>query len=260
MIPVEKILFIDDEVDWHRTVLQFFSDFDIDVATDTNFMDKINKRNYETIILDINMPCKDGKKVYEEIRKFDLRCIVVVLTSLTNDTDEVQWFLGQNIPVYFKSDRSFNRLIKDYMNKFKFKQPTEISILIVDDSCENIKTYSEFFKKAGILDENITSCTSIEEANKEIACNDFDIYLIDICYPEDGKQVCKGHKLIDIIKERKHSSKSIMVPISTREIAKSILDKYKNENNIRPIFYEPSFNFSERIKFLLSRGPFGVEN
>lgn len=103
--PVEILLVEDNPAD-ARLVVEVFKDFKLDnrlhiVEDGVEAFDFLHKQGKygdvpqpDVIILDLNLPRKDGRKVLEEIKKEDkLKYIpIVILTTSSNKSDVIQTY------------------------------------------------------------------------------------------------------------------------------------------------------------------------
>lgn len=256
----ERILIVDDEKEWRDALQESFQDgYRVDVADNHSAKEVIDKNAYDFVILDIMMKGKDGKQVFEELRAVDQHCVVAVLSVLTADDEKVRWFRDRNIRAFSKNG-NFGEEIKSYLSTCEFKEPKDISALVVDDDRHNRDTYADLLREKGV--GSIELCASLEEAEQKAAARTFDIYIVDICFREQGTLIPKGQGMVSLLLQNGHCERGVAIPISTEGIAKDILSELSTHRNVRPFFYDRAQpeQFAEWIEGVLERGPFMVHH
>lgn len=254
----KKILIIDDEAPWRKLLKTFLGqDYEVEDTDDVGFQQMLDKGTYDFVILDISMPTKNGTEVFEVLRRIDQHCVVIVLSVLSQDNEQVGWFRERNIQAFCKLEDKYIDKIRAYINTYLFKEPEDLSVLVVDDEERKRDIYVELLRGRGINDVEVYS--SLEEAERGVMEKDFDIYIIDICFREEtGELLPKGHKLVAQLQAQGHCANRIIVPITTKEIARDNLADL-TDINIRPIFYEQPIQFTTAIEDIIQRGPFIVQ-
>ena len=92
---MKKILIIEDDPDLNRNIKEAFNEEQIetDVAFDGFIAEKfLKKGNYDCIILDINLPGKNGYDICSDFRKHNTSTPVLMLTAFDELEDKVQGF------------------------------------------------------------------------------------------------------------------------------------------------------------------------
>jgi CheY-like chemotaxis protein len=127
------ILIADDDSDDQFMIRQAFKtlNFDIEIQTANNgveLLDYLNKRGkYENkmvpcpkvILLDLNMPIKDGRECLKEIRANScFSKIPVVVYSTSNNPDDISYSYEQGASSYIVKPYSFKELV-EVMDVFK---------------------------------------------------------------------------------------------------------------------------------------------
>lgn len=92
---MKKILIVEDDPDLSRNIKEAFNEEKIepDVAYDGLIAEKfLRKGNYDCIILDINLPGKNGYDICTDFRKYNTTTPVLMLTAFDELEDKVQGF------------------------------------------------------------------------------------------------------------------------------------------------------------------------
>jgi DNA-binding response OmpR family regulator len=255
----KRMLIVDDQEDWREILQEYFRDkYEVEAVDNHSVKDAIDRKGYDFVLLDIMMPGKNGMQVFEELRAVDQHCVVVLLSVLKADDEKVKWFIERNIQTFSKSDDDFVAQMNSYTDRWEFKEPGDISVLVVDDDQDKRDTYSELLRERGI--ESIEVCSSLEEAEQRAADRAFDIYLVDICYREQGILIPKGQRMVSSLLQKGRCERSVIIPITTEDVAKDVLRELGNHPNVYPFFYEQSVQFADKIDAVMQRGPFMVQH
>jgi DNA-binding response OmpR family regulator len=92
---MKKILIVEDDPDLNRNIKEAFNEEQIetDVAFDGFIAERfLKKSNYDCIILDINLPGKNGYDICSDFRKYNSTTPVLMLTAFDELEDKVQGF------------------------------------------------------------------------------------------------------------------------------------------------------------------------
>lgn len=92
---MKKILIIEDDPDLNRNIKEAFNEEQIetDVAFDGLIAEKfLKKGNYDCVILDINLPGKNGYDICSDFRIYNTSTPVLMLTAFDELEDKVQGF------------------------------------------------------------------------------------------------------------------------------------------------------------------------
>jgi len=253
----QSILFVDDEVDFLEQFPPFFrQNYRVSVADDFNVDQEIDKNTYDYVSLDIDMNVKDGIQIYQEVRRRDQRSRIFVLTSLPLNNKKVKWFTSKGIPVFNKYEVKCADKIKAHLERFCFYEAKDLSVLIVDDEQEQQDMYVEVLEGIGFV--KIETCRSPEEASQLIAQRTFDIYIVDMCFGEGAQLLFRGGEVVTMVEQTKDFPTSVVIPITTRLLARNYLKGIGKSQNIMPHFLDQSKPFIEKIEEILRRGPFKV--
>lgn len=92
---MKKILIVEDDPDLSRNIKEAFTEekIETEVAYDGLIAEKfLRKGNYDCIILDINLPGKNGYDICADFRKYNTTTPVLMLTAFDELEDKVQGF------------------------------------------------------------------------------------------------------------------------------------------------------------------------
>lgn len=92
---MKKILIIEDDPDLNKNIKEAFNEEQIetDVAFDGLIAEKfLKKGNYDCVILDINLPGKNGYDICSDFRIYNTSTPVLMLTAFDELEDKVQGF------------------------------------------------------------------------------------------------------------------------------------------------------------------------
>lgn len=126
-----KILIVDDEKAIRRTLKEIleYEKYDIDEAEDGEIgLDKIEKNNYDVVILDIKMPKKDGLEVLTEMQQKGIETPVIVLSGHGNLETAVE-AVKKGAFDYIPKPPDLNRLlitVRNAMDKVSLVTETKI--------------------------------------------------------------------------------------------------------------------------------------
>jgi two-component system, OmpR family, response regulator len=90
-----KILLVEDDLNFGDVLCSYLEmhDYDVELAADGVFgFEAWKKGNFELLILDVNMPRKDGFTLATEIRERDLEIPIIFLTAKNLTEDEARGF------------------------------------------------------------------------------------------------------------------------------------------------------------------------
>lgn len=92
---MKKILIVEDDPDISRNIKDEFNEekIETDVAYDGLIAEKfLRKGNYDCIVLDINLPGKNGYDICADFRKYNTTTPILMLTAFDELEDKVQGF------------------------------------------------------------------------------------------------------------------------------------------------------------------------
>lgn len=90
-----KILLIEDDITINQNIKEYLmqQDFEVDAAFDGLIGEKLLKKgNYDCVIMDINLPHKNGYELCREFRTYNHSTPVLMLTAFDELEDKVQGF------------------------------------------------------------------------------------------------------------------------------------------------------------------------
>lgn len=90
-----KVLIVDDEVLIRNVIKEYLilENYDYDEAENgKEAVDKVEKNNFDIVIMDIMMPIMDGYQAVKEIRKFNKNIPFLMLSARSEEYDKLQGF------------------------------------------------------------------------------------------------------------------------------------------------------------------------
>ena len=83
-MPIPKLVAIDDEVEFTKTIDQFFSTrgYEVHVAlTGTSGVELVDYHNPDVVLVDLKLPGMDGDEILKHIRRTHPKIKVIVITA-----------------------------------------------------------------------------------------------------------------------------------------------------------------------------------
>ncbi len=156
-----KILWVDDEIDFLKSHIIFLNDKGYDVNTCTNGSDALEliKTNlYDIVLLDENMPGINGIETLKQIKKINsnLKVIMITKSEEENIMDEA---IGKEISDYLIKPVNPNQILLSLKKNLKDKE------LIKDN---NVIEYQQEFRNLSLKMMNITDFNQWISLYKEI--------------------------------------------------------------------------------------------
>ena len=156
-----KILWVDDEIDFLKSHIIFLNDRGYDVNTCTNgsdAMELIKTNLYDIVLLDENMPGINGIETLKQIKKINsnLKVIMITKSEEENIMDEA---IGKEISDYLIKPVNTNQILLSLKKNLKDKE------LIKDN---NVIEYQQEFRNLSLKMMNITDFNQWIGLYKEI--------------------------------------------------------------------------------------------
>lgn len=93
MATLRKILLVDDDDDLREALseqLVMTEDFDVfEAGSGADGMEKVKQGLYDLVILDVGLPDTDGRELCRRMRKFGVKCPILMLTGHDTDADTI---------------------------------------------------------------------------------------------------------------------------------------------------------------------------
>jgi len=108
-----KVLIVEDNVALSKNIVEYLKIKWIkaeSVYNGISWLQKINENHYDVVILDINLPGKDGLEICKELRENWNNVPVIILTSRNTTKDVVGW-LNTGADDYLGKPFDFEELI-----------------------------------------------------------------------------------------------------------------------------------------------------
>lgn len=197
-----KILLVDDEARLVGMMKPKLESWGYEVDTADNGDEAIKRLKAESpdlLLLDLNMPEKDGVETLKEIRKFNQDLPVVILADfaterILQETRElnVLGFVPKGYE-FQKAARLIRRGLQAYQEQVKSSRTDgKKRILIVDDEPELVKALTIRLSANGY---QVLTASDGEEALNKARTEKPDLIILDIMLPKmDGFKVCRLFK------------------------------------------------------------------
>jgi DNA-binding response OmpR family regulator len=214
-----NILLVEDDITLHRNIVAALEadGFFVDGCYDGAFVIKtFQKKKYELVILDINLPGKNGFQLCKAIREIDKVVPILFLTAFNDLEDKIE---------------GFNAGADDYLTKPFFIRELLLRVhaLIKRSNQEQLKPRNEILHFAGIQLDDLNKSVLREDQKIELTPREFQILKILLKNP--GEIVSK----VDLLKEIWGSSfdgNSNTIEVYINFLRKKI-DKPFQKNTIR---------------------------
>jgi CheY-like chemotaxis protein len=253
MRKANSLLIIDDDSEWVDDISHKFTKTfnDVHCANDANFKKFIKNRIYDAILIDYDMPIKKGNIVYSEIFSIDKSPVTIIISNHNIYSNKKIRELAKNkIKCIQKSKANFHDKIIKHIDKFKFREPEDINIIIFDDDVHKIDKYFECLGKIGF--SNIIGINNFEEAflSKFI---EYDMFIVDICWESRGLLELKGEKIIKKLQEYVSPDHGLIVPVSQEEFAKDTVTNMDDSTYVYPHYCDDIRGFEKFIQNIFFR-------
>lgn len=212
-MDLKKILVVEDEKRLADIIRTGFEEngFQVDAAYD-GYIGKnmVQKKRYDLIILDINLPLINGYELCKEIRSYNKNVPIIMLTAMEASENKLMGFeLGADDYVVKPFDfKELLARVKVFLRRTVFAEPHEEDVIIIDSLVINVSkktvtrggnsielTAKEFAlleylaRNKGIVVSRMDIAEKIWDLNFDTGSNYIDVYInylrkkIDRDYP-----------------------------------------------------------------------------
>ena len=204
-----RLLLVDDEEEFLTASSRALSNrgFDVDVAPNgVTACDKVEKNNYDVVVLDVKMPDIDGTEVFRNIHEALPKLPVVILTGHGSIEDAFQTS-KDGIADYLSKPIEMDELaekLKDLVRQAKRRgeeeasesgktEPVEtVRVMLVDDETEFLESMRSVLRRRNM---EVATADNGEEALALLKECLVDIMVLDVKMPGmDGLDVLKNVK------------------------------------------------------------------
>lgn len=200
-MDVKKILVVEDEKRLADIIRTGFEEhgFQVDAAYD-GYIGKsmVQKKKYDLIILDINLPLINGYELCKEIRSYNKKVPIIMLTAMEASENKLMGFeLGADDYVVKPFDfKELLARVKVFLRRTVYAEPHEENVIIVDNLVINISkktvtrggnpielTAKEFAlleylaRNKGIVVSRLDIAEKIWDLNFDTGSNYIDVYI-----------------------------------------------------------------------------------
>ncbi len=145
------VALVEDDLNLIFFMQKFLHNSDFYVTTFKSaetLMNKLNKHSFDLFLLDIGLPNINGLSVLKQIRKFNEKVPVIIITNKGNRDNEIEGFsIGANL--FHKKPINFDLLLiqmKNLIKAYAKDQIIELGDLYIDTRRRVIKKDSKFIK------------------------------------------------------------------------------------------------------------------
>lgn len=132
LIKNVNILLVDDDEDYLLMTNAFLKQLGYSVDTAINGKDaleKLNRKDYQILLLDYFMPEMNGEEVIKEIRKKDQELIIILQTGFSGQKPPIETMQNLNIQNYHDKTEGIDRLNLELISAIKiFNQQNQIEL------------------------------------------------------------------------------------------------------------------------------------
>lgn len=157
-MPKRRILFLEDDVNLNETVTEFLSehDYEIDSVYDgTSAEDKIYEKQYDLLLLDVNVPDLNGFELLKQSRQNENRTPAIFLTSL-NSIDDVSQGYESGCDDYIRKPFELKELLLrvETLIKREFFHTSEEAIEIAEGIKYKLKSHTLYIDQKEVQLQN----------------------------------------------------------------------------------------------------------
>ncbi|EDZ63765.1 response regulator receiver (CheY-like & PAS domain) modulated metal dependent phosphohydrolase [Sulfurimonas gotlandica GD1] len=216
-----KILIVEDTEFINNSVLKTLSRFhySCDQAfTVKEATDKVKLKEYDFVLLDLNLPDGSGLKLLDET-EYLTKAKIIILTAET-DVEQREDLFKNGILDYIVKDKYFNSGVSDISKTIKELELNKNSnILVVDDS-SFLQTY--IGKLLGVRNYNIIHAISAEVGLEKLESHHVNLIILDMQLPG-----INGLELLKRIRKNKNFSDIPVIMLSGSSTAELVRDSLK---------------------------------
>ena len=201
-----KILWVDDEIDFLKSHLIFLSDKGYEINTCTNgsdALDLVKKNQYDIILLDENMPGISGIETLKQIKKIDTNLKVIMITK-SEEENIMEEAIGKEISDYLIKPVNPNQILLSLKKNLKEKE------LIKDN---NVLEYQQEFRNLSSKMIGVSDYNQWIELYKEII--NWEIKLSEI----------NDSTMVEILKTQKSEANSLFAKFIEKNYSKWLNSK-----------------------------------
>ncbi len=233
---IKDLLVVEDNETQRESLIEYIGDNSIKsygVSTIKDAIVELDKRIYDSVIIDLSLPDGTGYDICEHIKKNKIEIPIIIYTGRDLTKDEEKKLRVYTDSIIIKTVSSQKRLLNEVdmfmhrvnvktnkqdegQNKFqKIDRLDGKKVLIVDDDIRNIYVLSELIITEGA---EVITANNGKEAVDILGENlDIDIVLMDIMMP-----VMDGYEATKIIKEDEKTKHIPIIAVSAKAMEEDI--------------------------------------
>ena len=108
-----KVLYLEDDLNFHETIVEFLEENDFDVTSTYNSEEVLNQlyeNNFDILILDVNVPGQNGFDLLHDLRESNITTPAIFTTSL-NRIDDLELGYKSGADDYLRKPFSLKELL-----------------------------------------------------------------------------------------------------------------------------------------------------
>jgi len=229
-----SVLIVDDDVDLGDTLLDILDakGYDVSFASSgPNALRKIEKKQYDVVLLDIRMPGMNGVETLKQVNVRSPLTTVVMITAFAHD-DLINDAKEEGVLKILNKPLDIDKIIS-FLKKHEILK----TMFMVDDDTEFCNSLKDAIELHGY---NVTVVYSAQEAIDTFKNQEYGIILLDMKL--NGKS---GIDVAESIKEKGYDSAIVMMSAYKKEF-QSLLENAGQEC----AFIEKPFEINSIIKLL----------
>ena len=229
ILIVEDTEFINNTI--HKTLARYNYNCDQSFTLE-EAKTKIQSKEYDYILLDLNLPDASGKELVDEIAKLS-KTKIIILTAET-DVEQREALFKDGILDYIVKDKYFNDAVSEINTTIKALEINKRSTALVVDDSKFLQTH--ITKILNVRNYNVVSALTIQDSLEKLSQHSINMIILDMELPD-------GHGL-DLLRKIKKDKIFSHIPVM-------ILSGSNNAELVRNSFKAGASDFVKK--------PFNIE-
>jgi CheY-like chemotaxis protein len=179
-----SVLVVDDDIDTCQNLSDILTDlgYHVDVAHDGHSgLEKVRRRAYDVLLLDLKMPDMDGLTLYREVRKLQRSAVAIIVTAFAGG-NLMEEALAAGVSHVVPKPVDFSRL-----HRLVDQELGRPLVMVVDDDTELCETLDDLLRQRGY---RVGLAHHEHQAAERLRDQAYRVVLIDVKLPGgDGASV-----------------------------------------------------------------------